>query len=109
MPRQATRSSDSSESVKPARARDGERELERDAASRELLVRIGAAGLVRVHDDGAVRELASGEVMVGDDDVDSRRARARDALESRHAAVHGDDTAGRSRASTRRTVSGFRP
>ena len=70
--------------VAAQRARDGERELERDADRGEILVLRPAARTLRIEHRVRVRQVAARQVVVADDDVDSRRLqrarRARRAL-----------------------------
>ena len=90
VPRAAARSSDATESETPARRPTASASFSAiPAAARSS--GIAAAGLSRVDDDRSVGQLARHEMVIRDDDVDSRRPRARDALAGRDPAVDRHD------------------
>ncbi len=70
------------------------RQLERDAGAAEILVLRRAVGAARIEHRASGRQRLPGEMVVGDDDLDPRRARRGDAVHRRDAAVAGNDHAG---------------
>ena len=88
------------------------RELERDAASGQQAVRVGAVGALGIDDRRGRRQDRRNAVMVGDQDVDPTLHRDRDLVPAARPAVDGDDDArtggGRRRRSPRATDRGPR-
>ena len=65
------RSSGAGSSSRPQRAGERQRQLERQAGRGQVAERIGAAGLPRIDVQRARRQLAAGQVMIGDHHVDA--------------------------------------
>ena len=76
------------------RRHQGLRELERDACPAQVLIRRRAIGATGIEDRRSRWQLVSGQVVVGDDDVDPRRSRLADGLDGGDPAVARDDQPG---------------
>src|SRR5437868_2032147 len=68
------------------------RELESDADTRKVLIRVHAAGLIRIHDGDGRRVAAHliGKMVIGNDHVQPVIARPLERLEAADAAIDAD-------------------
>ena len=75
--------------------------IKHDADAGQMLVRKRASRLVGIDDPGRSRQMFTGQVVVGDDDVDARLHGRRHTIDAGDAVIDGDDDVGRTRRGKR--------